>query len=478
MRPPTPNRLEDELTFRLAEPDDIKTCFEIETVAFPPDEAASFESLQYRQANAGDFFLVAIYQGQLIGFINSTRCHEFTHDSMSVHVDDGALLAIHGVVVHQDFRRRGVATQMLKHYVHRAHEKREVKSMVLLAKAHLLTFYIHCGFSVLRPSPIVHGADLWYDLSLDLDPVRGHQCYIVDAFCNPSSPAGTGNPAGVVICEESIDVNTESVKTWMQTTAAELKHAETAFVWPKTASTAKDGSELHYNIRFYTPTEEEKLCGHATLATAAALSNELQLTKEQTIVFTASQNILRTRLNGDSKPFVTPISMTFPQNPPIPVPDVQLPEIANMLHQGLSLSSPPTVLYAGFSSFIGDLLVEVPLYEFQSIGTLKAAPFLACSHLYTRGIIVSAVDDNAGSPYCFVSRFIGPRDDPIEDHVTGSAHTVSAPYYAEKLQKKKLLAWQDSPRGGEVECEVLPDNTINLAGWAATVMSGRLFSSY
>ena len=177
------------LTFRPAESKDIDRCYEIESSSYPPDEAATLEGLQYRQREANPFFKVCCLAGgdddtdteKIIGFVCSTRCQEFEEESMSTHVPDGKLLAIHSVVVDEAFRRKGIATFMLQKYVQdiqassedeEEYQQAPIESIVLLAKQHLLSFYVNCGFMVNRVSPIVHGQDTWFELQQDIDTKR------------------------------------------------------------------------------------------------------------------------------------------------------------------------------------------------------------------------------------------------------------------------------------------------------------------
>jgi uncharacterized protein YciI/GNAT superfamily N-acetyltransferase len=151
---------------------EIPACFAIESASYPPDEAATLEGLNYRLANASDYFQCAILdETTIIGFVCSTRCEEFEEESMSTHVDTGSLLAIHSVVVQEEYRRKGIATAMLKAYLETVQNENvdgSIQSFVLLAKSHLLGFYVNCGFRVNRPSPIVHGQELWYELEKPL----------------------------------------------------------------------------------------------------------------------------------------------------------------------------------------------------------------------------------------------------------------------------------------------------------------------
>lgn len=142
--------------YRVCRPTDIPACSEIEAASYPADEAASKSSLQYRQHHAARYFLCAVTgvdddNDTVIGFVCGTKCHVFTHESMSVHEPAGTALAIHSVVVDKAYRRRGIATHLLREYVLRIASEPEDRpaKMILLAKAHLLTFYVNCGFRVM-----------------------------------------------------------------------------------------------------------------------------------------------------------------------------------------------------------------------------------------------------------------------------------------------------------------------------------------
>ena len=174
------------ITYRCPTEDEIPACFAIESASYPADEAASLEGLTYRQSHAGDYFLGAYLNEKgnniesMIGFVCGTRCIQFEEESMSTHTPTGRYLAIHSVVVQQDYRRRGIASAMLKEFLKKVKQQEielqdqgtgnELQSVVLLAKSHLLGFYVNCGFQVNRPSPIVHGKELWYELEQQVLP--------------------------------------------------------------------------------------------------------------------------------------------------------------------------------------------------------------------------------------------------------------------------------------------------------------------
>lgn len=179
------------ICFRPAAPVDIPRCFEIESASYPSDEAATMESLVNRQKYADDYFLLCTGPAAtehdtetILGFVCATRCDEFTEESMSaLHNPNGRLLAVHSVVIDEAYRRKGLATKLLNRYIQNVQDlehqsqkansdtvRHPIESIVLLAKQHLLGFYVKCGFKVNRPSPIVHGKELWYDLEMELSP--------------------------------------------------------------------------------------------------------------------------------------------------------------------------------------------------------------------------------------------------------------------------------------------------------------------
>lgn len=192
------------VTFRPATAQDVPACYHIESASYPADEAASMASLEYRQAHAGPYFQCATVISKknaatdndggdtednmetVIGYVCATRCNGFDEASMSTHTDTGKILAIHSVVVEQPYRRQGLATSMLKHYLATIqHEnnnndnasdddvgKNPIQSIMLIAKQHLLGFYVQCGFSVNCPSPIVHGTEQWYELEQKMQQPR------------------------------------------------------------------------------------------------------------------------------------------------------------------------------------------------------------------------------------------------------------------------------------------------------------------
>jgi len=250
----------------------------IEAASYPADEKASKESLEYRQREAPEYFLSAFdpETSALAGFVCGTRCSEFTEETMSKHTPDGPVLAIHSVCVESKYRRKRVATAILRkvrldeersdelitlalgtktahactfiqdvtpslttavivthhpdpfrdslrssQYVHQVSSSptsSTITTIELIAKTHLLSFYVSCGFAVRGLSPIVHGNNPWFHLSLSLTEYRKPKFYVVDAF---TPTPGCGNPAAVVLSPPN------PTDEDMQTIAKEFNLSET-----------------------------------------------------------------------------------------------------------------------------------------------------------------------------------------------------------------------------------------------------------
>lgn len=508
--------------FAMVRPVDIPACAEIEKSSYPKDEAASKSSLQYRQHHAAPYFRCALIGGgpnalrsslvddedrEVIGFICATRCHEFVHESMSTHHSEGPLLAIHSVVVTEKHRRIGIATAMMKDYVEQMRSMPDdgVQKLVLMAKKELLSFYVDCGFSVIKPSAIVHGEDQWYDLELDLSPHKSTGCpySIVDSFANVEVP-GSGNPAAVVILK-NIDVNPAdpAMVKWMLLVAKEFNLSETAFVWQHEEH--KQGKQLHWNIRYYTPTLEVDLCGHATLAAAGILYRTLAVKSNGTgIVFHAKKDVLYTTLPpGGLRTFKkrpnAKIAMKFPIKLPNEITEADhVAAVQKMMWEALKVPS-DVILFIGLSE-IGDVLVELTQAAFEKIGydNIQFNAFLTWDG-YTRGVVVccttrplaekaeggasETASNGSSSPTPpdvgvespdFFSRFFAPKAGINEDPATGSAHCSLGPYFSQKLGKERVLGKQSSERGAILECRVDGDSTVTIIGVAVQTMTGNL----
>ena len=258
--------------------------------------------------------------------------------------------------------------------------------------------------------------------------------YQVDAF---TQEAFKGNPAGVCLLTEPAS------EEWMHNIAREMNLSETAFLVP-----TSDG----FNLRWFTPTVEVALCGHATLASAHILWETGVLTKDQPARFHTLSGLLTARQAGDW------IEMDFPSKPEIPA-DLP-PDLARAL--GVK------ILYTGKNQF--DYLVEVE--NEQALRTLQP-DFTLLGSLPVRGVIVTCRPDDPKSMYDFLSRFFAPAAGVNEDPVTGSAHACLAPYWSKKLGKEGMLAYQASARGGILRLRTAGERVI-ICGHAITVMRCQL----
>ncbi|MEM6522048.1 MAG: PhzF family phenazine biosynthesis protein [Cyanobacteria bacterium P01_C01_bin.70] len=260
----------------------------------------------------------------------------------------------------------------------------------------------------------------------------------VDAFTDyPFS----GNPAAVCV------LATATSETWMRAVAAEMNLSNTAFLHPY-----EDG----YQLRWFTPTAEVELCGHATLASAHVLWSEGFLSADKEARFHSKSGLLTaTQTDGW-------ITLNFPIR--LTTPTTASPELLKSL-RGLP---PQSVEYGGTAE--SNYLVELASEDY--VRSLQ--PDLAMMRLLpAQGVIVTALGEAAEID--FVSRYFAPAVGIDEDPVTGSAHCSLVPFWEGKLEKSTFRAQQVSERGGILQVQRSGDR-IFISGQAVTVMKGRLFS--
>ncbi|MCJ8166787.1 PhzF family phenazine biosynthesis protein [Pontibacter sp. E15-1] len=254
--------------------------------------------------------------------------------------------------------------------------------------------------------------------------------YQVDAFTHTLFG---GNPAAVCVLEEWLPEVT------MQHIAAENNLAETAFVVP-------DGDG--YKIRWFTPTLEVDLCGHATLASAHVLFNYYGHPSAVLRFHSPRSGVLTVENKGYA------LTLDFP------VDEVQPVEVPAALVQAFGAA--PQEAYRGKTDYL-------LLYSTQAEIAAMQPDLKAVASVGGRGVIVSAPGDEAD----FVSRFFAPQAGIDEDPVTGSAHTTLAPIWSLKLGKTVLSALQLSKRGGELRCEMAGDR-VKISGKAVTYLIGEI----
>jgi PhzF family phenazine biosynthesis protein len=256
--------------------------------------------------------------------------------------------------------------------------------------------------------------------------------FTVDAFTDKPF---AGNPAAVCLLAQP------RADTWMQQVAQEMNLSETAFVY-----IGKDG----YNLRWFTPTTEVDLCGHATLATAFVLWEVNYLTRNEVARFHTKSGLLTASLKENW------IELDFPSEP---AQELTPPQ---ELIQALQIKP----LYTGKNRF--DYLVEV---ESEDVVRSIQPDFGLLVKVPARGVIVTS--RSSQKEYDFISRFFGPAAGVNEDPVTGSAHCCLGPYWQQKLSKDTFTAFQASARGGLVKLRVVNDR-VKLIGQAVIVMRGEL----
>ena len=253
--------------------------------------------------------------------------------------------------------------------------------------------------------------------------------YQVDAF---AEKVFEGNPAAVVPLQKWLP------DSLMQQIAMENNLSETAFFVP-----VKSG----FHIRWFTPKAEVKLCGHATLATAHVLFNHLNYEANEIRFDSLSGELKVTRENEQ-------IVLDFPA---LAATETVIPEsVAKAFHIA------PKACFKGRDDYM--LVFE----NEQEVLSLQP-DFQQLVNAQTRGVICTSKSNK----YDFVSRFFAPAVGVNEDPVTGSAHTMLIPYWAEKLGKNELLAKQVSARGGILHCKLAGDR-VKIGGNAITFLTGEI----
>ena len=255
--------------------------------------------------------------------------------------------------------------------------------------------------------------------------------YQIDAFTDQPFK---GNPASVCPLQEWLPNDV------LQNIALENNQAETAFFIPI--------SENRFHLRWFTPEIEMDLCGHATLASAYVLFEELRYEQEK-IEFETKSGILTVRKVADL------IELDFPSRPPIRA------ELPAVIRQGLSVQ--PLEVWKARD--------YVLVYESEA-DIRKVVPNVAVLNqinLDPGGIVVTA----KGNEVDFVSRFFTPQASIFEDPVTGSAHCTLVPFWANRLQKTDLHALQLSKRSGELFCS-LKENRVLIRGKAVKYLEGKI----
>lgn len=258
----------------------------------------------------------------------------------------------------------------------------------------------------------------------------------------------TGNPAAVCLLDRVLPASL------MHKIAAEMNLSETAFLIPIDGAHAKAG---RFRIRWFTPQVEVLLCGHATLASAAVIFTEIGNPAEK-ILFESKSGPLTARRNPNG------FTLDFPSNPPHPC------AVPTGILEGLGLQEGKT----GWLSKEAEMML-IPLRSYEEVRSLSPdyRQLLSVSgRSGAQGVIVTAPGPEG---FDFCSRYFGPWEGINEDPVTGSAHTVLAPYWGSLLGKSHFRALQASERTGIVEARIVAGQRVELTGKVRLMTRGCLF---
>ncbi|MGH1395115.1 MAG: PhzF family phenazine biosynthesis protein [Trichormus sp.] len=256
----------------------------------------------------------------------------------------------------------------------------------------------------------------------------------VDAFTDKPFQ---GNPAAVCV------LTTPQSDEWMQNVAQEMNLSETAFLLKQ-----DDG----FNLRWFTPTTEVPLCGHATLASSHVLWSEGHLLPDETARFYSKSGLLIAKRQGSWIELDFPVTHSQATVAP--------PELREAL--GVELTTVVQNNLGYLVEVATEELVRQMQPNFQQLKTLPLANVIVTSRA------------NSDSPYDFVSRFFAPGLGINEDPVTGAAHCCLAAYWRDRLHKDQFLAYQASSRGGVVKVTYPGGDRVFLAGQSVTVLRGEL----
>jgi PhzF family phenazine biosynthesis protein len=267
--------------------------------------------------------------------------------------------------------------------------------------------------------------------------------YLVDAFTDVKFK---GNPAAVCLLEEELPLEI------MQNIAFEMNLSETAFINSLEGKPISESKE--FSLRWFTPEVEVPLCGHATLATSWVLFHDINLETEQIKFETLSGTLISNKENeGVLMDF--PLSKSKPYEPP------------EELLSSLGISEYEASQLAKESK-------KILIHLKDEDEVLKVDPdFEAMNNVSLEDMIGVIITSLGSPPYDFISRFFAPWVGVPEDPVTGSAHTVLTPYWSNILNKKEMLAYQASLRGGELVVRQ-KEKRVELIGKAVIVTKGEL----
>ena len=287
------------------------------------------------------------------------------------------------------------------------------------------------------------------------------ELFIVDSF---SDEPFAGNPAAVCLIRKEVAKSLDDAT--MMKIAAEMNLSETAFV-VEDAAVAKFETGSEFSLRWFTPTCEVNLCGHATLATSAVLFQKLSNPHGE-LRFKSKSGILKAAKDGEE------ITLDFPLNPCSHIQHTDKADIAPLVTAAVGNLPVEDVQY---SPTTRKLLLRFPdTFTRVQLENLPVDPQALVNtpqngDIEVKGVIMTV---KGTTDYDFLSRYFAPWVGIPEDPVTGAAHTVLASYWSEQLGKKRFLARQCSTRGGDVRVDIGEGGRVYLSGRAYVVMGGTL----
>lgn len=292
---------------------------------------------------------------------------------------------------------------------------------------------------------------------------RNIPLYMVDAF---TKEAFAGNPAAVCLLEsENVVSDAERQKL-----GAEMNLSETSFVVPENGGDFVSGSK--FGLRWFTPTSEVDLCGHATLASAAVLFYEMGNQSDQ-LEFSSRSGPLYVTRSGKK------ISLNFPLNPPSPRGQEDLKRLLEIcvgdleMIQEVQLSKNSKLLIRLKDHVTRETIEKLEPQIGKMISTYNVGDIKGVG-VTVRGSQANGCVDKEGNVYDFISRYFAPWLGIPEDPVTGSWHTVASAYWSKELDKSELYARQCSKRGGELWIK-LDGQRVILSGEAVVNLRGRFY---
>ncbi|XP_066955301.1 phenazine biosynthesis-like domain-containing protein 1 isoform X2 [Macrobrachium rosenbergii] len=305
--------------------------------------------------------------------------------------------------------------------------------------------------------------------------------FTVDAFAHKPF---AGNPAAVVPLTQTLQDSA------LQDIARELNLSETAYVIPVNGSAITDencswAESCRFSLRWFTPTNEVPLCGHATLATAHVLFRHLGNTNNQ-IEFETKSGVLLARRSGEK------IVLDFPKNPPCELHPTLKADLAGLVKAAVRDDLPVKELKISHETkkLLIRLADSCTRKDLESLRPDTGLLMSLHDGTVIKGVMVTlrgrlpleeeveekVINDEEqdSKQYHVLSRYFAPWNGIPEDPVTGGAHTVLGPYWSEELGITTLKCEQCSPRGGDLEVTIRSDGRVDLAGRATTVIQGSI----